>query len=75
MRKAKRVLAVLLLLVIAFSIFAGATQAQNDQISKEPPKEDKGGLFEWIIAGIVSIPANIVEGIAQWWGHFKAIIF
>lgn len=81
MGKAKRVLAVLMLLAVVFSIFTGAVQAsplgdqddQNDQISEEPPAKDEGGLFERIIAGIVSVPVNIIEGIAQWWGSFKSL--
>lgn len=78
MRKAKRVLAVLMLLAVVFSIFTGAVQAsplgdQDDQISEEPPAKDEGGLFERIVAGIVSIPANLIEGIFTWWGHFKPI--
>ncbi|NPV30570.1 MAG: hypothetical protein HPY58_13180 [Firmicutes bacterium] len=65
MRKLRKPLIALILLLLLFS-FAGAAWAQE-----EPPKEDKGGMFERILAGIVAVPCSVIEGLFKWGGFEK----
>lgn len=66
MQKLRKLLTALLLLLLLFS-FAGAAWAQE----KEPPKDDKGGMFERILAGIVNVPCGVIEGLFEWGGFEK----
>jgi hypothetical protein len=64
--KMKKPVAVLLLAIVALSVLAPLPVAAAD--SDGPPTKDEGGMFERMLAALISSLCNAIEGIFEWGG-------